>query len=366
MVIRGKPRGDGKQLASYLLKKGDNEAVYVLDIRGTADPDNLRDSLFEMSLTSELSKTDKGLYHAQLNPAIGEDKIMTNDDWLRAADILEKELKLEGQKRAIVMHEKSGRIHAHVVWERYDHDKGSMIHDGKNFHAHDRARLAIEKELSQKHTPKRNAKRPDMKVELTELWYKTKTGEDFIKAAEEKGYIIAVSRERRPYRVVDDKGQDHDLVKQIDGVRTGDIREVFKEIKLPTKKQAFKTVRTKKGEQGFEYAQDKFNTKIERSKTDRAEHDRQQSFKDKTSQMKLLGKELVTKSVDFSQDKMASQLHHAKKYFAKKDKEEKQSHFNENSQDQTQKAKPTAVELMDKQRQENEKKKRDRSRGLER
>src|SRR5262245_60508799 len=156
MVIRGRTRGHGGQLADYLLDKSENEHAYVFDIRGTSHPHDLRMSLLEMSLTSELTKSHKGLYHAQINPAYGDDKRMTDADWLRAAEILETELKLTGQKRAIVMHEKNGRLHAHVVWERYEHDTGKMISDSYSRLAQDRARKTMEKEFDQQQTPERN------------------------------------------------------------------------------------------------------------------------------------------------------------------------------------------------------------------
>ena len=168
MVIRGKPRGNGSQLADYLLTPADNDNIRVFDIRGTAHPDNLKYSLLEMSLTSELTKSHMGLYHSQINPAIGEDRLMTREEWLRAADILERELKLDNQKRVIVLHEKRGRIHAHVIWERYDHDAGKMISDSHSRLAQDRARKTMEQELVQKPTPERNQRRPEMKIHLTE------------------------------------------------------------------------------------------------------------------------------------------------------------------------------------------------------
>jgi hypothetical protein len=290
MVIRGKPRGNGKQLASYLLSKGENDRVQVMDIRGTAQNDNLKASLLEMSLTSELSRTDKGLYHAQINPAIGEDKKMTSEDWFKAADILEKELKLEGQKRVIVLHEKKGRLHAHVVWERYDHDKGRMVSDSYSRYAQDRARLTIEKELEQRPTPKRNAQRDVMKEELTDLWYETETAEQFIQQANEKGYAIAISRERRPYRVVDEKGQDHDLLRQLDGVKVKEVREIFKDTKLPTKKQAMVAQRSKVGQRGFDYGQEKFADHIDRAKSKReVAIDKERLNKDTLAQMKQSG-----------------------------------------------------------------------------
>lgn len=245
MVIRGKTRGNGSQLANYLLTKGDNEIVNVLDIQGTAHPDNLQKSLLEMSLTSELTKSDKGLYHAQINPAIGEDSKMQPSDWLKAAKILEKELGLEGQKRAIVLHEKKGRVHAHVVWERYDHAKGIMISDSFSRLAQDRARKSMEISFEQNQTPHRNIQKAKIKEELSDLWATSKGGEHFIALAKTKGYSIGIGRER-PYVVFDDTGRSFDLVKQIRGVKTKDVRDRFKGIDLSTEKKIIAALEKKK------------------------------------------------------------------------------------------------------------------------
>lgn len=248
MVIRGKIRGNGSQLAGYLMKQADNDNVRVFDIRGTSQPNDLKASLLEMSLTAELTMSSRGLYHAQLNPAYGEDKKMQAADWYKAADMLEKELKYEGQKRVIVLHEKKGRTHAHIVWERYDHDKGIMISDSFSRLAQDRARKDMEKELDQKRTPHRNANRPEMKKVLNDIWQKTKTGADFIKASVQKGYIIAKGELRRPFMVIDNTGRSFDLTRQLQGIKSKEVRERLKDEKLQSEKEAIAAVRLKTGE----------------------------------------------------------------------------------------------------------------------
>ncbi|MCE6993195.1 hypothetical protein, partial [Dyadobacter sp. CY323] len=63
MVIKGRSRGNGVQLADYLLGKKENDQVQLLEVRGTSRPKDLKKSLLEMSLTSELTKGIHGLYH---------------------------------------------------------------------------------------------------------------------------------------------------------------------------------------------------------------------------------------------------------------------------------------------------------------
>lgn len=238
MVIRGNTRGNGRQLGNYLLARGENERIKVFDIRGTSQPNDLKKSLIEMSLTSELTRSGKGLYHAQINPACGEDRQMSRDNWLRAAEILEAELKLAGQKRVIVLHEKQGRIHAHVVWERYDHEKGRMISDSYSRLAQDRARQSMEKELEHSRTPQRNPNRPDMILRLTEVWNCTASGKDFIQEAMNHGYIMARGLRRRPFVVVDKEGRSFDLVRQLKNIKTKDVTERLKGESLMSEKQA--------------------------------------------------------------------------------------------------------------------------------
>jgi hypothetical protein len=266
LTTRGGIRGNGAQLANYLLNSGENDYVAVLDIRGTANPQDLKKSLIEMSLTSELTKSDKGLYHAQINPAIGEDRRMTKEDWLRAAEIMETELGLSLQKRIIVLHEKKNRIHAHVVWERYDHDKGIMISDSYSRLAQDRARKLMEVEFEHQLTPERNKNRPEIKATLTALWKEIPEGKAFIAAAKEKGYVIARGT-KRPFMVVDETGRSFDLVRQLDGVRTKEVREKLKGMRLPNGKAAIAQMRERL--EKLEKQQDKIKeqAKAEETKT---------------------------------------------------------------------------------------------------
>ncbi len=209
----------------------------MLSIRGTGREDDLRQSLIEMSLTSELTKSDKGLYHVQICPAYGEDARMTDADWERAADILEQAAEYVGQKRAIVLHDKNGKVHAHVVWERYDHDKGIMKPNKFSRLAQDRARVQMEKEFEHSRTPDRNEHRPEMKLYLTDTWQQTRDADSFMQTISAKGYVIAAGTQR-PYMVIDDSGRSFDLVRQLAGVRTKEVRERFKMTKLLKEKEA--------------------------------------------------------------------------------------------------------------------------------
>lgn len=249
MVIRGNSRGNPRQLSHYLLTKKDNEAIRILDVEGQINPqaEDLHRSIFLMGVSAELSKSEKGLWHAQINPAIGEDALMDDEHWLQAADILGKQLGLENQRRAIVLHTKKGRTHAHCVWERFDHSAGRMVNDSFSRLAQDRARKEMEATFGQQPTPHRNKHRPELKANLTNLWRQTGTGTQFVKAARENGYLISAGSGRSPFVVVDENGRSYDLNRQLQGVRLKDIRQRLRNEHLMGEKDAIIYMRNKYG-----------------------------------------------------------------------------------------------------------------------
>lgn len=248
MVVKGDARGNGGQLAQYLVTQGDNDRIQILEVDGreNASAEYLHDVLVGMSLAEELTKSKAGLYHAQINPAYGEDRLMTPESWMSAADILGIELGFENQRRAIVLHEKNGRIHAHVVWERYDHDKGIMIDTPFNYRSHDKARFEMERQFAQEKTPEKNKNSKELKEQLTELWTKTQDGKAFKEATEQAGYMLAAGITKRPFVVIDKDGRSFDLVRQLKGIRTKEVRERLRHEDLMPEKKAIQAMRNRK------------------------------------------------------------------------------------------------------------------------
>ena len=314
MVVRGKLRGNGWQLASYLLKKADNDNIRLFDIRGTGEKTNLHQSLVEMSLTSELTKSDKGLYHIQICPAYGEDKQMNDADWFRAVDIMEVEIGYEGQKRAIVLHEKNGKIHAHVVWERYDHEKGIMKPNKFSRLAQDRARQLMEKEFGHVRTPERNKHQPEMKEILTEIWRKTDNADEFVKTLLDAGYVVATGTQR-PYIVVDQTGRSFDLVRQLEGVKTKEVRDRFKATRLVKEKEAIANCRKSSQAESIRKARMTMNLSfiVESERTDKEAQlsfiiekmDAKEALKKKTSEK--LKRERLLKAIAFRENERDQQ-----------------------------------------------------------
>ncbi|WP_118976736.1 relaxase/mobilization nuclease domain-containing protein [Taibaiella koreensis] len=246
MVIKGKPRGHGRQLASYLLTLNENEAIRILDVDGMRQftEKDLRNFLGDMSLNEQLTRSRKGLYHAVINPSPNEALKMSDKDWQRAADILAGELGFQEQRRAIVLHKKQLRTHAHVVYDRYNHEQGIMIDVKKNYYKHDKARARMEAEFQHTPTARRNPRRPEMKKTLTALWQQAPDATSFMKAAKKEGYTISQGFGRIPYMVVDHTGRSFNLVRHLDGIKMPEVRQRLKDKVLISEKDAIAFVRT--------------------------------------------------------------------------------------------------------------------------
>ena len=117
MILKAKERGDGGQLARYLLATRDNDHVELHEVSGFVS-DDLVDALHEADAIARGTRCKNYLFSMSLNPPVGA-RVSTLE-FEQAADQIEQKLGLENQPRAIVFHEKDGRRHAHVVWLRID------------------------------------------------------------------------------------------------------------------------------------------------------------------------------------------------------------------------------------------------------
>ncbi len=144
MIINGQAVKGAKRLANHLLKN-ENEKVSVLEISGTAVNDNLRAALSDMEVLGRLTKSQTGkvLYHANINPGVKER--LTPKQYVQAADKLMEKLGFEGQPRAIVMHEKKGRQHAHLVVQLTDVEKAKLRPISNNYYKHREVAKELEK-----------------------------------------------------------------------------------------------------------------------------------------------------------------------------------------------------------------------------
>jgi len=264
MIIKGTSRGNPKQLAAHLLRVDTNERIEILELNSPTD--DLGETFREWQTLTTATAGSKGLYHANISPDAGY--AMTPAQWERAADVLADKLGLSNQPRTIILHEKDGREHIHVVWQRTDTDTMTLVSDSWNYPAHEEASLALEREFGHEIVPGKHAKRDreqqpefpraetnhaewqqaeragldpaERKEQITALFQQSDNGQALKSALAEQGYILAQG-DRRDFVIVDDAGEVHSLGRQIKNIKAKDLRAFMADIDrdtLPTVEQA--------------------------------------------------------------------------------------------------------------------------------
>lgn len=117
MIIKASQRSGARALADHLMNDRDNDHISVLGLRGFM-ADDLHGALDETYATSKATKCTQYLFSVSLSPPEGYE--VGESHFEEAAKRIEVKLGLEDQPRAIILHEKQGRRHAHVVWSRID------------------------------------------------------------------------------------------------------------------------------------------------------------------------------------------------------------------------------------------------------
>lgn len=124
MILKAKERGNGPQLARYLLAMRENDHVELHEMRGFVS-DDLIEAFHEADAIAQGTRCKNYLFSISLNPPEGAE--VGVDAFEQAAAEIERKLGLEGQPRAVIFHEKDGRRHAHVVWSRIDAERMRAI-----------------------------------------------------------------------------------------------------------------------------------------------------------------------------------------------------------------------------------------------
>lgn len=106
MILKAKERGDGAQLARYLLTMRGNDHVELHEVRGFIS-DDLAGAFQEADAIALGTRCQKHLFSMSLNPPEGAAADI--EAFENAVDRIERKLGLEGQPRAVVFHEKDGR-----------------------------------------------------------------------------------------------------------------------------------------------------------------------------------------------------------------------------------------------------------------
>lgn len=245
MIIKGKARGNGAQLGRYLVTQGKNERIRVIEVRGVSAED-VPGAVREMDVLALGARTEKGLYHAQINTRAEER--LTDEQRTYAVDRLEAALGFAGQSRVVVVHEKNGREHCHVVWSRIDLDRMAAIPDSHNYRKHEEVARHLEREFGHErvqgaHAERDGKERPErtpshremlqadrtglspgeVKAQITELWRNTDSGQAFANALEDQGWMLARG-DRRDFVVIDPRGGTHSLARRIEGANAADVR----------------------------------------------------------------------------------------------------------------------------------------------
>lgn len=283
MIIKGKSRTEPAALAAHLGNAEKNERVSLLEVRGTIARD-LRGALIEMDAYASGTACVKPLYHAAISPE--PPHRLTPEQRAEAIETLESKLGLTGHARVVVMHEKLGREHIHVVWSRIDLDRMKSVSDSHNFRKHEEVSRELERRFGHErvqgaHHERDGIKRPDrtpsrselrqeertgisgktVKAEVTAAFQASDNAEAFREALRDRGYILARG-DRRDFVVVDRAGGIHSLARRIDGMKAAELRAFMASIdreKLPDIAQARRLAG------GFENERPRHNAKLEKA-----------------------------------------------------------------------------------------------------
>jgi hypothetical protein len=124
MILKASQRGGARQLAIHLMNDLDNDHVTVQELRGFLAGD-LKGALSEVQAVAKGTRCTQFMFSLSLNPPKNANAGI--EVLLSAVDRAEETLGLKDQPRAVIIHEKDGRRHAHVVWSRIDADEMKAI-----------------------------------------------------------------------------------------------------------------------------------------------------------------------------------------------------------------------------------------------
>ena len=233
MILKGSQRAGATALADHLLNDRDNDHVTVLEVRGFVAGD-LHGALSEAQAISKATQCTQFMFSLSLNPP--QDHVASEQDFFNAADRAEVKLGLRGQPRAIIVHEKEGRRHAHVVWSRINGDEmkainlphfktklrdlsrdlyldhGWVLPDGLATYGN---KNPLNFTLAEWQQAKRQGVDPrEIKQVFREVWERSDTLKSFSNGLAERGYFIAKG-DRRGFVTVDVNGETFSLSRLI-------------------------------------------------------------------------------------------------------------------------------------------------------
>jgi len=249
VVNKGKSVAGAARLADHIKRTDTNERMEVKEIRGVA-AEEMKEAFREMeAVATGCPNCKKPFYHASINTRA--DERLTDGQRAQAIDRLETELSLTDQPRVVVVHEKEGREHCHIVWSRIDSERMRAISDSHNYRKHELVAREMEREFGHErvqgaHIERDGKARPERaashkehqqaartgikpqaaREQLTALWRSTDSAESFKAALEERDWMLARG-DRRDFVAIDKHGGVHSLSRRIEGATAKDIRARF-------------------------------------------------------------------------------------------------------------------------------------------
>jgi hypothetical protein len=242
MILVGSQRGGARQLAAHLLNEQDNDHITVAELRGFIAND-LDGALVETQAIAGGTRCKQYLFSLSLNPP--KDARVEMEALMAAAERAEEALGLKDQPRAIVLHEKEGRRHAHVVWSRINADTMTAInlpHFKKRLNVLSREfylengwtlpegyktngwKNPLNFSLAEWQQAKRIGLDPrEIKQIFREAWERSDNLQSLRHALEQHGYFLARG-DRRNFVAVDINGETFALARWI-GLKTKDVNQ---------------------------------------------------------------------------------------------------------------------------------------------
>jgi hypothetical protein len=260
MILKASQRGNGQNLATHLMRTDDNEHVLVHELRGFAS-DNLKGAFRETEAISRSTKCQQYLFSVSLNPPAKENvPLAVFED---AISRIENRMCLDGQPRAVVVHEKEGRRHVHCVWSRIDADtltarqlsffKQKLMGISRDIFleqgwtvprglANAAERNPTNFTLAEWQQAKRQGVDPRwLKSAVQDCWTRSDSRAAFARSLEDRGFFLAKG-DRRGHVVLDHQGEVWSLPRLLDA-KTKDVRGRLGEgDDLPSVTQTLKTI----------------------------------------------------------------------------------------------------------------------------
>ena len=263
MILKGSQRAGASALADHLMNARDNDHIHILELSGFVSND-VHGALLETHAISKATRCQQYMFSLSLNPP--QDHIATEDQFLDAANRAEERLGLSGQARAIIIHEKKGRRHAHVVWSRIDADAlkainlphfktklrdlsrdlfldhGWVLPDGLATYGN---KSPLNFTLEEWQQAKRQGIDPrEIKQTFQQAWERCDSQIGFKNALEERGYFLAKG-DRRGFVALDVDGNIYAIAKWT-GLKAKEVKAKLGSLdNLPTVDDTKSTIRSK-------------------------------------------------------------------------------------------------------------------------